>query len=116
MANAIGAVTYRANNDPELTSAKFDNAAASGDTAAVAAASAKVTRVYRLFIVVGGATNITFKDGATALTGAIPLAANQSITLDFDGEPWFTCSNNSAFNINSSNAVQVSGRVYYTQG
>ena len=116
MANAIGAVTFRASADPELAGAKFDNAAAAGDTVAVAGAAGQVIRVYRLFLVAAAATSITFKDGATALTGAMSLAANEAMILDFDGEPWFTCSNAANFVVNSANAVQVSGRVYYTQG
>lgn len=102
--------------DKQLTAASFDNAAASGDTTAVAAAAAKVNRVYRLFIVAAGATNITFKCGSTAMTGAMAFAANQGMVLDFQAEPWFECANNTGFVINSSNAVSVTGAVYYTQG
>lgn len=116
MANAIGAVTVRASADPELTGAKFDNAAASGDTTAVAGAGGSVVRVYRLILVAAAATSLTFKDGTTALTGAMSLAANEAMILDFDGEPWFTCGNGNSFTVNSSNAVSVTGRVYYTQG
>jgi len=113
---AIGAVTFQAVADPDLTQAKFDNGGASGDTTAVAAAAGKATRLYRLLLVVSGATNITIKDGSTALTGAMPIAANGSITLDFSGEPWFVGSNNTNFIVNSSNAVNVEGSVWYTQG
>lgn len=98
-----------------FTEAKIDNAAASGDTTIVAAVSAQTTKVYKLFVVCNAATNITFKDGSTALTGAIPLGANGSITLDFDGDAWFTGSTNTAFKINSSAATQCSGRAYYVQ-
>ena len=89
--------------------------AAGGDIPAPAAAGAgQIIRVYKLFLVVTGATSITFKDGSTALSGAMALAANGAITLDLDGQPWFVCSPNSAFNINSSASTQVSGTVYYT--
>jgi len=88
-----------------------------GDIAAPAGTAGKIIRVYKLFIVVTGASNITFKDGgSTSLSGAMALAANGAITLDMDGNPWFTTSAGNAFNINSSAATQVSGTVYYTIG
>lgn len=92
--------------------------ASSGVNVLVAGVAATFVRVYRLFIVVAGATNITFQDsnGSPVLfTGAIPLQANGSITLDMADEPWFTTTIAKGFNINSSNAVQVSGAMYYTQ-
>lgn len=97
-----------------LTSAKIDSAAG-GDIAAIAAIAGKISRIYKMFLVVTGATVITFKDGSTALTGAMSLPANGAIILDLDGQPWFLTSINSAFNINSSAATQVSGALYFTQ-
>lgn len=91
------------------------NFSASGDTALVAAVAAQTTKIYRLFLVVAGATTLTFKDGSSALTGAMTMTSGGSLTLDFDGNPWFTGSANTAFNLNSGNAVQVSGRLYYIQ-
>lgn len=41
------------------------------------------------------------------------MSANGGLTFDISGEPWFTTGINEAFNIGSSNAVQVSGTVYY---
>ena len=96
-----------------LTSAVVSNAGG-GAIAAPAATTGKIIRVYKLFLVVTSATSITFQDGSTALSGAMALAANGAITLDFDGVPWFTTSAGAAFNVNSSNAVQVSGTIYYT--
>jgi hypothetical protein len=97
-----------------LTSAVLSSAAG-GDITGVAATAAKFTRVYKIFLVVTGATVITFKDGTTALSGAMSLPANGAIILDLDGQPWFVTSKNSAFFINSSAATQVSGTIYYTQ-
>ncbi len=92
------------------------NAAASGDNTIVAAVTAQTIRVMKIFLVVAQACTLTFKSGAgTALTGAITLAAGGSFVLDLDGEPWFTTGSGSAFVINLSAAVQMSGRVYYTQ-
>lgn len=88
--------------------------ATSGDNTVVAAVAAKTTRVYRIFFVCAAGTVITIKNGAgTALTGAMTMGAGGAFMLDFQAEPWFTCSANTAFIINSSNAVQVSGAVYY---
>lgn len=87
----------------------------SGTIAAIAApAATEVIRVYKLFLVLGGITNITFEDGSTALCGPLPMLANGSITLDNDGLPWFTTSPGNAFNILNSGAVLVAGTVYYT--
>lgn len=80
---------------------------------APAGISGKVIRVYRLFLVVGGATNLTFEDGSNALCGPLPILANGSIVLDIDGSPWFTTTSGNAFTIANSGSVQVSGAVYY---
>jgi hypothetical protein len=99
----------------QLSSISFDNAAAAGDAVAVGAASGQTTKVYRLLLVAAAATTIVFKDGSTVLTGPMALAANEAMVLDFDGEPWFTGSLNTNFIVNSSGAVQVSGRIYFIQ-
>jgi hypothetical protein len=99
--------------NPFLTAAAVSHSA-SGDNTVVAAVAGKTTRVYRLFLVVAGTTVITIKDGAgTALTGVMTFAAGGSLILDFQAEPWFSCTAGNAFIINSSNAVQISGTVYY---
>src|SRR5437667_8657217 len=54
----------------QLSAAKLDNAAAAGDYTAIAGVLGQTAKVYRLFLVAAGATNLTVKDGATALTGA----------------------------------------------
>lgn len=88
----------------------------SGANTVIAAAGGKIVRVYRIFLVVGGVTNLTMQDtAAIAFSGALPMTANGSITLDFESEPWFTTGVGLGFAINSSTGVQVSGTVYYTQ-
>jgi hypothetical protein len=90
--------------------------ASSGNNTVIAAIGGKVIRVFRMALVVAGATNITFEDSTpTLFTGAMPFQANGSLVLDFTDEPWFTTAVGAAFVINSSNAVQVSGVVYFTQ-
>lgn len=89
------------------------NFASSGDNTVIAADSANRIVIHRIWLVVGAATNLTFKDNLTS-PAAVPMAANGGITFDATGEPWFITNVNTAFIINSSNAVQVSGEVYYT--
>jgi hypothetical protein len=87
-----------------------------GDNLIIAGAAGLIIRVYRFFVVVGGPTNLVYEDGTTALTGPIPLAANEAMVFTFDTKPWFTLSPGNSFQIsNSSPGTQVSGRVYYTQ-
>jgi hypothetical protein len=99
-----------------LSSAAVD-CAALGDNTLIAGVALQMVNVYRIVLVFGANVEATLYDGAagTALTGPIPMAAGGSFTLDFDGEPWFTCSAATEFVLNLSAAVQVSGRVYYTQ-
>lgn len=92
------------------------NFSGSGDNDLVSAVANQTVRCFRLFIVVGGITNLTFKNGTTALTGPLPMAANGGITLDLiSPEPWFTASAGNALKLNSSNAVQVSGELWFQQ-
>ena len=92
------------------------NAALTGDNTIVAAVPGRAIWVWKMLNVVGAATNLTMKDGAsTALTGAMPLVANASIALPFDGQPWFRTSPGNAFIINSSGTtVQQSGNLWYS--
>lgn len=87
--------------------------ASASDNEIVAAVAGKRILVHRLFLVCSGTTNLTFKRGSTALSGAIPMAANGGITFDITGEPWFETAVAEAFNIGSSGSGQVSGTIYY---
>jgi len=103
---------------PAVLTAAAINFAASGDNTVIAAGGAtQIIRVYRIFFVSAGTTNITFKSGASVLlSGAMPFAANGSLTFSMEGEPWFTCGAGQAFVINNSAAIQISGTVYSTLG
>jgi hypothetical protein len=93
------------------------NFSSSGDNTVVAAQTIGPVNVYGLFFTVAGATNIVFKDGSTALSGAVVLTGNGSaMTLQINDEPYFQCQPGDAFVMNSSNAVAVTGTVYYTTG
>lgn len=94
------------------------NFSTSGDNTIVSGATNTVIKVYGLFYTVGGATNITYKDGAAnALSGAVVLTANgSSQNLQPFGEPYFVTTSGNSFIMNSSVGVQVSGTIYYTLG
>lgn len=94
------------------------NFAASGDNTLIAAVAAQEIRIWQIFMVSIAAVNVIFKNGATAFNAfAIPLtAAGSSIVLDHTGQPWMTTSPGSAFVVNLSGAVQVTGQCYYTLG
>ena len=100
---------------PKVLTEASINAASSGNNILVTGISGKVTKVWKLFCVFNAAVNIKWIDGTTDLTGVKNMLANGSITLDLDGDPWFTCSDGNDFILNLSGAVQSSGRIYYTQ-
>lgn len=87
-----------------------------GDNVLISGISGKKIYVYRIFLVVGGITNLIFKDGLSInKSGAIPMLANGSITLDISNVPWFQTTAGNDFILNSSQSVQISGVVYYQQ-
>ncbi len=90
------------------------NFSASGDNTIIAAVSAKIIRIYRIMLIAAGATNLTVKSGSTSLTGAMAMAANGGFILDESSYAWFTGGTNENFILNSSAAVVIAGRVYYT--
>jgi hypothetical protein len=95
------------------------NFTAGGDNTIVTGIPNQQIYVYKYFLVVGAAINLTFWDGpsasGTALTGPIDLAANEAMVFTFDTRPWYSVSLGNNFVINASNGSQVSGRVYYLQ-
>lgn len=99
-------------NVPSFTEAVIDFNT-TGDNTVIAATAGKTIRVFRLFFVCSSATNITFYNGSTALTGAIAMSANGGFTLDFQAEAWFNTTAGSAFIMNQSGSAGVAGRIYY---
>src|SRR5579864_191448 len=82
----------------------------SGDNTVIAAVAGAPINVYCIVYTVSGATNITFKDGTTALSGSYILTGNgSSQTMPMSDEPWFQIQPGDAFVMNSSNAVAVAG-------
>lgn len=99
----------RALVEPRMTTAMV-NIDGSGDNQLVSATAGKTTKLYKAFLAISPAVTLRIKDNATLLTGPMNLS---SITLDFDGEPWFVTSSNSSLVIHLASATQVSGRIYY---
>jgi hypothetical protein len=91
------------------------NFTASGSNTIVLGVGNQIIRVFKYFVVVRLATDLTYLDGANLLTGPVPLANNEAMVFTFDSKPWYTCSPGNSFNISSSVGTQVSGRCYYTQ-
>lgn len=86
-----------------------------GDNTIIPGVAGLIIRVYRYFVIVGDVTQLTYKNGAVALTGPCPLTANEAMVFTFDTKPWYLMSPGSSFIINSSSGVQVSGAAYYTE-
>lgn len=95
-----------------LSSAAIDTAAAA-TIALVALIALKRVRVYRIWLISAAAQVATFKDSAgTQLEAQIPLGG---FVWDFDGLPWTETGLGLGLSLTLANAVQTSGRVWYTQ-
>lgn len=89
------------------------NAASGFPLNLVAATSGMIVRVYRVLLVVGGATTLTFEDGSTPLGGGIVVSEpNEIIALDPSLLPWFQTAAGDALNLASSSNVQITGTVW----
>ena len=90
--------------------------ATSGDATIIAGVANQTIRVFAWWFSVGGAVNVTWKDGTVPFHPAIPLTAlGASWSQDPMGRPWLTTTLGNALVLNLSANVQVSGRLYYTQ-
>jgi hypothetical protein len=87
-----------------------------GDQTLVAGVAGQIIQVFKIFFVVSAAATLTFKDGGSALTGAMSFTANGSLTFAFDTTPWFFASPGNSFVLTqTTTTAQVSGRIYYSQ-
>jgi hypothetical protein len=93
----------------EVQFLKIDQAA-TATLVAAQGAGVKI-RVVSLFLVNTAAQTITPKSaaGGTALTGAMALAANQSLILPMNSTGWFETAANALLELSQSGATQVSG-------
>jgi uncharacterized membrane protein len=75
-----------------------------------------IIQVYKLWLVVGAATDLQFKSNTSNLSGVASMIANGALVLDDVGPaPWFVTAVGEAFVMNSSAAVNIGGQVWYTQ-
>jgi len=97
------------------------SSSAGGDIAVIAAQGGTTCiRIHRICLSNGAASAqaVIFKDGANALTGALQLPSSIGglfVLEGSPGNPLFTLSQNSAFNINAV-ATLLTGFVQYTLG
>ena len=89
------------------------NFSGSGNNTVVTGVVGKKIKILQIYLVLGGASNLTFLSGLTALTGLMDFSSNGAFVLDFGQLP-LTCVNVlDSFIINSSSGVQVGGTVWY---
>lgn len=98
----------------QLQTGKID-IAASG--AVISGVAGQIIRVYALCFVTVSAITVIFKDGSTALTGAMTTASGVPICLDGlpMGHPRYTLTAGNDFTFTLSSGVQVSGNVWFSQ-
>lgn len=95
----------------EIQFTKIDQAATA--TLVAAQGVGVKIRVIGLFLVNTAAQTLTPKSGAggTALTGAMALAANQSLVLPPNSTGYFETAPNAVLELSQSGATQVSGGI-----
>lgn len=90
------------------------NFSGGGNNTVVTGVAGKKIKVLQIYLVLGGASNLIFYSGLTALTGLMDFSTNGAFVLDFGQLP-LTCINTlDSFIINSSGAVQIGGTVWYS--
>ena len=89
------------------------NFSGTSDNTIISGTANQTIRVFRIFFVASASTTITFKDGATALTGAITVFAGGAFLLDYQDLAWFTTSSGNGFVISQTGTAQISGRIWF---
>ena len=95
------------------------NFAGAGDNTVITAASAGPIKIKGISFTVAGATNITMKNGTSAVSGAYVFTGNGSSMvhpiLESDSYYWIAYPSQN-FVMNLTNGVQLSGTIWYTSG
>lgn len=94
------------------------NAPLINDNSIVAGVAATKIRVWAYWLKVNGSgvgVSLKWRDGTTDLHPALPFNDKDGWVMGFTTRPWFTVSTAAALQLNLSAAIQVSGRIYYTQ-
>ena len=91
------------------------SAALAGSNDLVAAVPGYKIAIYAWSFIAAGAVAITWKSGATSLSGAMNYGINGGEIRDVraDGEPWYQTATGEALVLSLGGAVQVSGTIYY---
>lgn len=92
------------------------NFSTAGDNVIIAAPAQGPINIYGVSFTVDGPTTVTFKDGLfTLLSGPFRLTGQgSSMTFSINDEPWYFTQPGNGFVINQSQAVQLSGTIWYT--
>lgn len=91
------------------------NATASGDNTIVAAVSGKVVRVISYLLIANGTVTATWKQGATNISGPLPLVVNAGACAPEATRGWMETASNAALILNLSSAVTVGGHISYVE-
>jgi hypothetical protein len=91
------------------------NVSSNGDNSIVAAVTSKKIRVLSYVIVADNAVAVMFRNGTTALMGAVSLAANGGIAAPFNPVGHFETSITTALNLNLASATGVRGHLTYAE-
>lgn len=92
------------------------NAAAVGDTCVVPAVTSKRILVLQYAFVVGtGGDGVTFKQGTTAVTGQMRVAANGGVAAPYSPVGLFVTASGASLYVNSSLGSQISGHLVYIE-
>lgn len=85
----------------------------SGDNTVIPGVMGQTVRVLQFFLAIADVTNITYKSGSSALSGPLTFTSAGAHVLDYGQLPLNCLNAGDSFVINSSNAVQVSGTIWY---
>jgi hypothetical protein len=74
-------------------------------------------KVYKLVLFIGGTDTLTWQDSTpTTIYPAMSFSAGGTMVLDQVGIAWMECATGTSLQLVTSAAVQVSGRLWYSQG
>ena len=105
--------TFDATVGASVTQAPI-NFSGAGDNIIIGGVAGQRIKVLQFFFVIAAATNLTYKSSTTALSGPLDFSSVGAQVQDFIQLP-LTCNLGDAFIINSSNAVQIGGTIWYIQ-
>jgi hypothetical protein len=108
----IEGTSVQAQAGAQIQSAAISFAGAGANSIVTGCAS--TTRVYKIFFTTASATTITFKNGTTAVSGAMSFGALGAGYWGFDQvAPHIVATAGHDVILTNLNAVQVSGAVWY---